>query len=102
MTGPPPGALGRAPFVIAFAIGVLATLYGIATGRLALAAGMFLTTSLSVLYLARAETAVQLLVLYWPFHEILYLFAEGERIGADEYAAARQAYRQSGGPKNAF
>jgi hypothetical protein len=66
--------------VIAFAIGAMATLFGIATGHMSLAAGVFLTSFLSILYLARPEMAIQFVVLYWPFHEILYLFAEGERI----------------------
>jgi hypothetical protein len=74
------GALGRAPFFLAFVAGALATLYGIATGRVSMAAGIFLTSTLSMLYLAKPETALQLFAFYWPFHEILYLFAEGERI----------------------
>src|SRR5262249_29306816 len=78
--GPAFGGLSRAPFALAFAVGVLSVLYGIATGRLSMAAGVFLTSSLSILYLARPETGIQFVALYWPFHEILYLFAEGERI----------------------
>src|SRR5437899_10388346 len=68
------------PFALAFLIGALTALFGIAAGRISLAAGVLLTSLLSILYLARPETALQLVAIYWPFHEILYLFAEGERI----------------------
>jgi hypothetical protein len=70
----------RAPFVLAFTVATLAALIGIATGNLSMAAGVLLMASISILYLARPETALQLMALYWPFHEILYLYAEGERI----------------------
>jgi hypothetical protein len=77
---PPPARPSPIPFVLFYTVGAIAVLTGVAAGHFSLACGVFLTSSLAILYLARPDTAVQVLVLYWPFHEILYLFTEGERI----------------------